>query len=147
MRWLAALAAGLLLGCTGQVVPGAELPIAPIIVGNHQVEVEIAANDRDRRRGLMFRESMPEDHGMLFLFPEERVRSFWMKDTRLPLSIAYADAGGRIVRILDLVPLSEQPRSSGSPVKYALEMHQGWFVRNGVFEGDAIARIATIEIE
>ena len=145
MRRLLALAV-LWLGCHSQV-PGAELPIAPIIVGNHQIEVEIAATAATRLRGLMFRESMPEDHGMLFLFPEEQVLRFWMKNTPLPLSIAYADAGGRIVRILDLEPHSEQLRSSGAPAKYALEMHQGWFARHGVFEGDTIARIPRIEIE
>ncbi len=137
--------AGSCLGCGG--VPGAELPIAPIIVGNHRIEVEIAANPKDRTRGLMYRESMPEDHGMLFLFPKEAMRAFWMKNTPLPLSIAYADAGGRIVRILDLEPHSEQPRSSGRPAKYALEMHRGWFARHGVFEGDSIARIPQVRIE
>ncbi len=133
------------LGCSG--VPGADLPIAPIVVGNHQIEVEIAANPADRQRGLMFREAMPEDHGMLFRFPEERVRAFWMKKTPLPLSIAYADGGGRIVRIVDPEPLDERPRSSGAPAKYALEMHQGWFARNGVFEGDRIGRIPDVEVE
>ncbi len=146
MARLAWLGLVLLLGCGGGV-PGAELPIAPIIVGNHRIEVEIAANHKDRMRGLMHRESMPEDHGMLFLFADEEIRSFWMKNTPLPLSIAYADAGGRIVRIVDLEPFSEQPRSSGRPAKYALEMHQGWFERHGVFEGDAIARIPAVEIE
>ena len=147
MGWRLALAVLLFgLGCEGGV-PGAELPIAPIIVGNQQIEVEVAANPEDRSRGLMHRESMPGDHGMLFLFPDERIRSFWMKNTPLPLSIAYADAGGRIVRILDLVPLSEQPRPSGAPAKYALEMNQGWFARNGVFEGDSIRHIPRVEIE
>jgi len=70
-----------------------------------------------------------------------------MKNTPLPLSIAYADGGGRIVRILDLEPLSEQPRSSGAPAKYALEMHQGWFARHGVYEGDRIGRIPAVEVD
>ena len=81
--------------------PRTELPTAPIIVGNERVTVELAATRAQRGRGLMFRETLAEDGGMLFLFPDEQVLEFWMRNTRIPLSIAFADASGRIVRIAD----------------------------------------------
>lgn len=135
-----ALLAGALLACSGGV-PGARLETLPLVVGNERVSAEIAWTVEDRRQGLMHRESMPEDHGMLFIFPEERLLSFWMKDTPLPLSIAFADAGGRIVTIADLEPNSEAVVGSRVPASYALEMNRGWFTRHGVFPGDSIAGI------
>lgn len=122
-------------------VPGARLRIEWLVVGNERITAEIAEQDQDRRHGLMYRESMPEDHGMLFLFSNEVVRSFWMKNTLLPLSIAYADSSGRIVHIADMEPQSERLVSSQRPARYALEMNQGWFERHGVFAGDGIRRI------
>ena len=77
----------------------------------------------------MFREELPEDRGMLFVFPDERVLEFWMRNTEIPLSIAFADASGRIVRIADMEPLSDAPVSSGAPARYALEVNRGWFAR------------------
>jgi uncharacterized membrane protein (UPF0127 family) len=136
----AALAAALALACS-PAVPGARLPVESLVVGNARISAEIAATPGDREQGLMHRESMPEDHGMLFVFPEERVLNFWMKDTPLPLSIAFADAGGRILRIADMEPRSLETVSSRKPARYALEMNQGWFERNGVFPGDRIAGI------
>jgi uncharacterized membrane protein (UPF0127 family) len=123
------------------------LPVAEIVVGNRRVDAEIAATPAARRRGLMFRERLQEDHGMLFLFPRERVLSFWMKNTPLPLSIAFADAEGRILRIADLEPHSEAAVSSGAPALYALEMSRGWFARNAVLEGDRILRIPRPRVE
>jgi uncharacterized membrane protein (UPF0127 family) len=122
-------------------VPGARLPVRWIVVGNERVTAEIAEKPKDRQRGLMFRESMPENHGMLFLFPDEILRSFWMKNTPLPLSIAYADSSGRIVHIADAQPHSERLISSERPARYVLEMNQGWFRRHGVYPGDEIRGI------
>jgi uncharacterized membrane protein (UPF0127 family) len=133
-------------GCAPDV-PGARLPVATLVVGNVKVSAELAANREDRARGLMFREILPEDHGMLFLYPEEVPLTFWMKNTPLPLSIAFADAGGRILRIAEMEPHSEAPVYSGAPVRYALEMNRGWFERNGVFVGDAIRGIPRIPVE
>ena len=125
----------------------APLSVTSILVGLQRVTVEVAATPSARRRGLMHRESLPDDRGMLFIFPEERVLTFWMKDTHIPLSIAFAREDGTIVRIADLEPHSERPVSSRSPARYALEMNRGWFARNGVFEGDAIRRIPRPEAE
>ena len=143
---LLVLALAAAFACDGGV-PGAELPVETIIVGNHQITAEVAANPQDRQRGLMFRESMPDGHGMLFLFPEERVRGFWMRNTPLPLSIAYADSAGRIVAIRDLEPHDERAVSSVRPSRYALEMNRGWFARHGVYEGDVIQRIPRVPVE
>jgi uncharacterized membrane protein (UPF0127 family) len=119
----------------------APLSVTSILVGHQRVTVEVAATPSARRRGLMHRESLPADRGMLFIFPEEKLLTFWMKDTHIPLSIAFAREDGTIVRIADLEPLSERPVSSRSPARYALEMNRGWFARHAVLEGDAIRRI------
>lgn len=136
----------LLTGCSPDAA-GVRTPTYPLVVGNARATVEVAASAAERRRGLMHRESLPQDHGMLFIFPEEAMRTFWMKDTPLPLSIAFADSGGRIVRITDMEPLSTRPVSSGQPARYALEMSRGWFERRGVFVGDAIQRIPRVPVE
>lgn len=146
-RALAALSACALLLACGRGVPGARLEVEPLVVGNQRITAEIAVTARDRSHGLMHRESMPDDHGMLFVFPEERILTFWMKDTPLPLSIAFADAGGRIVRIEDMEPNSRDVVSSGVPARYALEMNRGWFERHGVYPGDAIAGIPRREAD
>jgi uncharacterized membrane protein (UPF0127 family) len=128
-------------------VPGAELPVETLVVGNVRITAEVAATREDRSRGLMHRESLPEDHGMLFIYPEEAPLAFWMRNTSLPLSIAFADGGGRIFRIADMEPHSEAPVPSGRPARYALEMNRGWFGRRGVFVGDVIRRIPVVPVE
>jgi len=126
---------------TPPAVPGAELPVDWLTVGGHQITVELARRPAERSRGLMFRQSLPPDHGMLFLFPRDDVQAFWMRNTTIPLSIAYADARGRIVRIADLEPLDERPVASVGPARYALEMNRGWFAAHGVAAGDRITGI------
>ena len=122
-------------------VPGAQLHVEWLSVAGHRITAEIARQPDERTRGLMFRESMPADHGMLFVFPHESVQQFWMRNTTLPLSIAYADTHGKIVRIADLEPLDERPVTSLGPARYALEMNRGWFAEHGVVAGDAITGI------
>ncbi len=123
-----------------------EADLTTIRVGNHEVSVEVAADPETRRRGLMERESMPADHGMLFIFPRERVLSFWMKNTPLPLSIAYADQDGRIVRIVDLEPHETTGVSSIRPARYALEMNRGWFRAKGVMKGDRMRKFPQVDV-
>lgn len=150
------MVAALLLACawgpgcdaaSRSAIAGSELPVEWLVVGNHRVSAEIAATREERSRGLMFRESLPEDHGMLFVFSEEKVLGFWMRNTPLPLSIAYADAGGTIVRIADLEPHDERPVSSVRPARYALEMRRGWFAEHGVLPGDRIAGIPEVPVD
>lgn len=140
----------LLLACrdgSGAPQAGAALPVASILVGHQLVTAEVAATPGARRRGLMFRESLPENHGMLFVFREEQLLSFWMKDTQLPLSIAFARADGTIVHIADLEPLVEHAVSSRLPARYALEMTRGWFARHGILTGTKLSRLPTPDVE
>jgi uncharacterized protein len=112
-----------------------EPPTDKLTIGTATVAVEIADDPKEREHGLMQRASLATDHGMLFVYPDERERSFWMKDTALPLSIAYLDSQGRIVRIADMTPFNLNPVPSGRPAMYALEVSQGWFARNKVQVG------------
>ena len=112
------------------------LPKVTLTVGGRSVTAEVADEPAERERGLMFREALAPDAGMLFVYPDARERAFWMKNTPLPLSIAYLDAQGRVVRISDMTPLSTDSVPSGAPAAYALEMAQGWFA--GVQEGDVV---------
>lgn len=109
--------------------------------GTVLLEVEIADEPSERARGLMGRERLPEDEGMAFLFDEESTSAFWMKDTLIPLSIAFWDRGGRIVAIVDMPPCRADPcprYSPGVPYVGAVEVNLGWFERNGVGIGDRV---------
>jgi|SRR5918995_1354306 uncharacterized membrane protein (UPF0127 family) len=103
-----------------------------------EVRVEIADGPFEQQRGLMYRTSLGEDRGMLFVYRRQQPLSFWMKNTRIPLSIAYIDSKGRITEVLDMKPLDDEPPHyvSSEPVKYALEVNQGFFDERGVKVGD-----------
>lgn len=107
----------------------------PLRIGDAVFQVEIADTPEERRVGLMNRASMPDDHGMLFVFPEDEWLSFWMKNTTIPLSIAYIDSSGLIREIYDMEPLSEASVESRGSRRYALEVNQGAFAVRGVTVG------------
>ena len=111
----------------------------PLILGGTQVTAEVADTPQERATGLMGRVSLAPDSGMLFIYPDEAVRSFWMKNTPLPLSIAYISRAGQIVHLAQMAPLSEDPVPSMHPTMYALEMEAGWFAAHGVKVGQTIA--------
>lgn len=119
------------------------LPEAPITFetdgGTVEMTAEIADEGAAHGLGLMFRESLPEDHGMLFVFDSERGHSFFMRNTIIPLSLAYIRADGTISQIDDMEPLSEDSHPSVEPALYALEVNRGWFERNGVEVGDVMS--------
>jgi len=100
--------------------------------------VEVADTSEERARGLMFRHSLPEDQGMLFKFEAETSIGFWMKDTTIPLSIAFIGGDGVIIDIQDMEPLSLELHSPGRLYQFAVEMNQGWFDRNDVGVGSEI---------
>jgi uncharacterized protein len=101
--------------------------------------VEIADTPQASENGLMFRDSLPEDRGMLFLFEQPKKASFWMRNAKIPLSIAYIDSTGKILEIKSMSPLDETVvPSSSDQVAYALEVNQGWFVRHGISSGAKI---------
>ena len=116
------------------------LTIVNSVGGRVPVGVEIADMDAERQTGLMGRTILPEDTGMLFVFEGEQTLSFWMRDTLIPLSIAYIDAQGRIVDIQDMQPLDDVPPHyvSAEPARYALEVNQGFFEERGVMVGDTV---------
>lgn len=109
-----------------------------ITVDGKPVSAEIADNGEERSMGLMYRDSLPAEQGMLFVYDRSEVRSFWMKNTRIPLSIAFIDSKGVIVSISDMKPMDTSSVPSGTPAQYALEMNQGWYSRNDVQVGDRV---------
>ena len=102
------------------------------------ITVEIANTDETRQQGLMHRTSLPDGEGMLFVFDRDQILSFWMKDTLIPLSIAFIAYDGRIIEIKDMEPLDLNPVRSSRSVRYALEVPQGWFDRSGIKPGDVL---------
>jgi uncharacterized membrane protein (UPF0127 family) len=136
------LAALALTACGG----GGDEAMGPeVVIETGSEEVAVAVEVADSREewsvGLMNRESLPEDAGMIFLFPEDRTGGFWMKNTLVPLSIAYVAAGGEILRILDMEPCRAEPCEiyyPGVAYRSALEVNQGAFADWGVQEGDRL---------
>ena len=114
------------------------LPTTTLTVGNHTITVEVASTPEQRATGLMNRFSLRPDQGMLFVFERAEVQAFWMKNTYIPLSIAFIDASGRIVNIEDMAPQTENSHWSRGPVQFALEMRKGWFAERGVRVGDRV---------
>ena len=108
---------------------------AKIRLGETVLEVEVAQTRRERALGMKFRTRLGEDEGMLFVFPDEAERAFHMKDTFVPLSIAFLRADGGIVRLAEMAPQTTALTRSGVPCRYALEMPAGWFEANGIREG------------
>lgn len=124
----------ILLSCSGKN------ELVEISINSNTLLVEIANDDETRSLGLMNRDSLKEESGMIFVFEQERAVTFWMKNTLIPLSIAYIDKKGEILEIYDMVPLSEERISSKrSSIKYALEVNQGCFKRNNINIGDMIS--------
>ncbi len=132
------LALSLLLSCSADEQEKAQkkLPTATITINSVQIKAELAVTDEQKQRGLMFRTAVPDGAGMLFVYTEDRPLVFWMKNTIIPLSIAYLAADGTIVDILDMQPLSLAGVPSSRSVRYALEVSQGWFAKVGIRVGD-----------
>ena len=109
-----------------------------IRVGGHELYVEVADSPKERQKGLMFREELEKNEGMLFVFDNEQKLSFWMKDTSLPLSIAFISSDGRITEIQQMEPFSLESVKSRSKVRMALEVMQGVFEEHGIRPGDKV---------
>lgn len=121
--------------------PPTPLPLrtATIMVGQTPLIVEVADSEPARRRGLMFRDAVPEDRGMLFVFDDAEYRRFWMRNVPIPLSIAFIRPDGVICNILDMAPHEEHGNYwSSEKAQYALETAVGWFERHGVKAGDRV---------
>jgi uncharacterized membrane protein (UPF0127 family) len=114
------------------------LPTIDLAIDGHKLVAEIAATEATRTTGLMNRFSLQPDHGMLFVFSEPQPLAFWMKNTYVPLSIAFIGADGRIINIDDMAPRTENTHPSRGLALYALEMKKGWFAERGIRSGDAV---------
>ena len=110
----------------------------PLYINDKEIAVEVAKTPIERAKGLMGRRHLGQEEGMFFIFETEDYHSFWMKETVIPLSIAFMDKRGRIVRITDMEPLSLDSHAPPVPILYALEMKKGWFAANGVKVGDIL---------
>ena len=111
------------------------LPRVQLTADGHPIQVYVARSDEERALGLMHRREMPQDEGMLFMCDRSAVQKFWMKDTPLPLSIAFVDEDGTILKIADLEPHDLESESSDHPVRFVLEVNQGWFAERGIAPG------------
>ena len=113
----------------------AELPTVQLNAGMHLIHAEVAADMGSRMQGLMHRKSMATNAGMIFIFDEAAQQCMWMKNTFIPLSVAFLDESGVILNIADMQPQTEQSHCSSGPARYALEMNQGWFAQRGIKSG------------
>jgi uncharacterized membrane protein (UPF0127 family) len=122
--------------------PNPTLPQVFLQAGIHRIKAEVADTPVERARGLMLRKSLAANSGMLFVFPQPAVHCFWMKNTLIPLTIAFLDGDGTIVTLADMQPHDETSHCPERAVRYALEMEQGWFARRGIKTGDRIGGVA-----
>ncbi|HEY8067611.1 MAG TPA: DUF192 domain-containing protein [Burkholderiales bacterium] len=113
----------------------AELPAVDLAVGMHRIHAEVADSMGTRMEGLMYRKSMPQGAGMVFVFDENAAHCMWMKNTLIALSVAFIDEAGEIINIADMQPQSEQTHCAARPARYALEMNKGWFAQRGIKAG------------
>ena len=116
-----------------------ELPITKLSIGGKTIRAEIADEEHERAAGLMFRKELAADAGMLFIMPQTGPVAFWMRNTELPLTIAYIGPNGAIMELHDLEPFNETPVPSSFPhIAYALEMPRGWFTKNNIWPGERV---------
>ena len=118
-----------------------QLPLVELFAGMHRIEAELAATPESRQVGMMQRTIMPPQRGMLFVFPEIDKHCMWMRNTLLPLSVAFLDEKGRIINVEDMQPRTESNHCAAKPARYALEMNLGWFKTRGLGQGVAILGI------
>lgn len=116
----------------------AQMPRMTLGAGMHIINAEVAHTMDTRTQGLMFRKTLPGNEGMLFVFTEEERHCMWMRNTYVPLSVAFIDAGGKIVSIHDMEPLTENSHCAAAPSRFALEMSKGWFKSRGIAAGASL---------
>ena len=137
---IAMMAAAAAFGAAAQDAPQ-RLPAVQLQAGMHLIRAEVARNDEQRAIGLMHRDEMAANDGMLFVFERPGTQCFWMKNTRIPLTAAFIDDAGRIVNLADMKPQTLDSHCSAKPVRYVLEMNQGWFDKRGIGPGAQIGGI------
>jgi uncharacterized membrane protein (UPF0127 family) len=122
--------------------PQARLPTLALNAGIHLIQAEVASTNPSRAQGLMFRKSLAANQGMLFVFAEVERHCMWMRNTYVPLSVAFMDEAGVILNIADMQPQTENSHCAAGPARYALEMNQGWFAAKGIKPGARISGLA-----
>jgi len=115
--------------------PQMDLPRIKITAGMFLIDTQVAASPEQRSTGLMFRQQMPQSEGMLFIFDHPSEQCFWMKNTLLPLTAAFVADDGTIVNLADMKPQTTESHCSAKPVRFVLEMNQGWFTKKGIKAG------------
>ena len=123
------------LSAGAQGVPQTQLPRATLNAGMHLIQVQLAQDFEQRQIGLMWRKEMPQNEGMLFVFDQPAVQCFWMRNTLLPLTAAFVLDDGSIVNLADMKPMNDDSHCSKKPVRFVLEMNQGWFAKRNIQAG------------
>ena len=132
------LAAAALVAFAAGARAEAPLKTTTLKVGSHPLKVEVAANDAEREKGLMFRKQMGRNDGMLFVFDEPAYHAMWMKNTLIPLSVAFLDRDGVILNVMDMEPQTLDSHQAAGPAIYAIETNVGWFAEHQVKPGDRV---------
>ena len=136
---LAALALSAVFGTATAQAPQMDLPRVALSAGMHRIDAQVARTPDQRSVGLMFRKEMPQHEGMLFVFEYPSEQCFWMQNTYLPLTAAFIADDGTIVNLADMKPRTTDSHCSAKPVRYVLEMNQGWFAKKGIAAGAKLA--------
>ena len=134
-KFLALAAALLAFAAAAQEGPQLNLPRVKLTTGMHVIDAQVAATPEQRMTGLMHRQEMPQHEGMLFVFEYAAQQCFWMKNTLLPLAVAFVADDGTIVNLDEMQPQTLNAHCSAKPVRYVLEMNKGWFSRKGIKAG------------
>ena len=124
-----------LLGVAAAASALADLPRMELTAGFYRIDAEVVADQPSRMQGLMNRRSMGAQQGMLFVFPQQATHCMWMRNTLIPLSVAFIDEQGRILNIEDMEPQTEDNHCAVRPARFALEMNKGWFAQKGIKPG------------
>ncbi|TMG72613.1 MAG: DUF192 domain-containing protein [Betaproteobacteria bacterium] len=122
-----------------------QLPVVQLNAGMHLIRAELAADYGSRMTGLMYRATMASNAGMLFIFDEAQQQCMWMKNTLLPLSVAFIDDSGTIINVEDMAPQTEDSHCAKRPARYALEMNRGWFAARGIKPGTRLGGIPGVK--
>jgi uncharacterized membrane protein (UPF0127 family) len=134
--WMASLiSAFMVFTANAQGTPQTQLQRTTLNAGMHLLQVQLAQDFEQRQIGLMWRKEMPQNEGMLFVFEQAGVQCFWMRNTLLPLTAAFVADDGTIVNLADMKPMNDNSHCSHKPVRYVLEMNQGWFAKRNIQAG------------
>lgn len=132
------LSASFISAAHAQQPPQMDLPRTELSIGLYKIDVQVAQTEQQKQVGLMFRKNMPQAEGMIFIFDQPGVQCFWMHNTILPLTAAFVADDGRIVNLADMQPQTDDTHCSTEPVRYVLEMNQGWFAKKNIKKGAKI---------